>query len=127
MHNQPCLTFDDLMRSYLEIEGNFTLMFLKGYHMPTRQLSLHEHTIYYSNWTMVGKSTEAIIYGTDLRFEFAGKLHIVNLTLTKGSFKLFEPTQARLSSVTLVDFALDIRYADLVHINNCKFLSGASR
>ena len=85
-YNQSCLTFDDLMRSYLEIEGNFTLMFLKGYHTPARQLSLHKYTIYYSNWTIVGKSIEAIIYGTDLRFEFAGKLHIVNLTPTKGSF-----------------------------------------
>ena len=132
-YSQSCITFKDLLRYYWHIsDSNFILIFLKGNHTPTRQLNLDNYPYYdtfQSNFTMVGESAEAIIYGIEITIAFAGNLHIENLTLTKGRLKVLEPTQGRLSSVTFVDVAVHITMdsTELVRLHNCKFLSGESR
>ena len=130
--NQSCLTFDEFIVSYQFSKEHLTLVFLEGYHTLTTVVNPRHPSIYptgSNNWTMIGLSTETIIYDVDIILLNIKDLQITNLTLIKGRFSFFDTpqeVQIILSSVTFLDFVLYISNVGLVQLNDCDFLSGSN-
>ena len=126
--NQPCITFKKFAL-YHDDQENLTLVFLEGYHTLTNPLFPARITYSVSNkyLTMVGISTEVIIHNTEISFLNIQELYIKTLILRNGNFRILMAQGTRqlsLSSVTLIDYVLDIEAAAQAQFNNCKFING---
>ena len=64
-YNQSCLTFKHFLESYRNSRGNFTLVFLKGYHEVGNESYIVHNKI---KLTLVGVSREAAIYHVSVIF-----------------------------------------------------------